>query len=132
MQDKDEAELKLLPCPHCGGEATLASPAQWPYLTNIVFCPSCLAKGPQGPDFANAIAQWMLRFGAEHPAEVDAVAKACPYCAWEEVVEGNNGLGNEPGHEGTLYFTACPNCLARGPHVPDKDMTVEAWNRRVF
>ena len=65
-----------------------------------MFCPSCLAKGPQGPDFANAIAQWMLRFGAEHPAEDDALTKACPYCAWEEVVEGNNGLGNEPALTG--------------------------------
>jgi len=83
MQDK----IELKACPHCGGEATLASPAEWPYLTNIVFCPSCLAKGPQGPDFANAIAQWMLRFGAEHPAEDNALTKACPYCAWEEVVE---------------------------------------------
>ena len=126
-----QQETALKACPHCGCEATLASPAQWPYFTHIVFCPSCLAKGPQGPDFADAIAQWTLRFGAEHPAEDDAVAKACPYCAWEEVVEGNNGVGNEPGHKGTLYFTACPNCLARGPHVRDKDGTLEAWNRRV-
>ena len=51
---KDKIELKS--CPHCGGEATLASPDQWPYLTCIVFCPSCLAKGPQGDDYANAIA----------------------------------------------------------------------------
>ena len=131
MKDKDEAELKLLPCPHCGGEATLASPAQWPYLTNIVFCPSCLAKGPQGPDYYIAGFTWNQRLGARYPAESDAVAKACPYCAAEEFVEGNNGLGNEPGHEGTLYFTACPHCLGRGPHVRDKDGTVEAWNRRV-
>ncbi len=47
------------------------------------------------------------------------------------MVEGNNGLGNEPGREGTLYFTACSNCLGRGPHVQDKDATIEAWNRRV-
>jgi hypothetical protein len=31
-----------------------------------------------------------------------------------------------------LYFTACSNCLARGPHVREKDGTVEAWNRRVL
>ena len=42
---KDKFVLK--PCPHCGGEATLASPDQWSYLSCIVFCPSCLAKGPQ-------------------------------------------------------------------------------------
>jgi hypothetical protein len=83
-----------------------------------VFCPSCLAKVPQGPDFANSIAQWMLL-----PKPVPIV--------WEEVVEGNNGLGNEPEHEGTLYFTAGSNCLGRGPHVRDKNAEVEAWNRRV-
>ena len=127
MEDK----FVLKPCPHCGGEATLASPDQWPYLTCIVFCPSCLAKGPQGDDYANAIAGWMFRLGTQYPAAVDAVAKACPYCASEEIVEGDNGLGNEPGHEGTLFFSACPHCLARGPHVREKDKTVEAWNRRV-
>ena len=42
---KDKFVLK--PCPHCGGEATLASPDQWSYLSCIVFCPSCLAKGPR-------------------------------------------------------------------------------------
>jgi hypothetical protein len=126
---KDKFELK--PCPHCGGEATLASPDQWPYLTSIIFCPSCLAKGPQGDDNASAIECWMIRSGTKYPVAVDAVAKACPYCASEEIVEGDNGLGNEPGHEGTLFFSACPHCLARGPHVREKDKTVEAWNRRV-
>ncbi|MDA8977636.1 Lar family restriction alleviation protein [bacterium] len=126
---KDKIELKS--CPHCGGEATLASPDQWSYLSCIVFCPSCLAKGPQGDDNENAIACWMFRSGTQYPAAVDAVAKACPYCASEEIVEGDNGLGNEPGHEGTLFFTACPHCLARGPHVREKDKTVEAWNKRM-
>jgi len=42
-----KGKFTLKPCPHCGGEATLASPDQWSYLSCIVFCPSCLAKGPQ-------------------------------------------------------------------------------------
>ena len=82
---KDKFVLK--PCPHCGGEATLASPDQWSYLSCIVFCPSCLAKGPQGDDYANAIAGWMYRLGTQYPAAVDAVAKACPYCASEKLLK---------------------------------------------
>ena len=57
MEDK----FVLKPCPHCGSEATLASPDQWSYLSCIVFCPSCLAKGPQGYDYAKAIGGWMYR-----------------------------------------------------------------------
>ena len=125
MQD----EMVLKDCPHCGGDVKFAGLADWPYLSNIVFCPGCLAKGPQAPNYHLAGLMWNKRIEAEVPS--DAVAKACPYCAAEDVVEGNNGRGNEPGHKGTLYFTACPNCLGRGPHVREKDGTVEAWNRRV-
>ena len=89
-----------------------------------------MVKGPQAPNYHLAALMWNKRFEAG-PVAGDAVAKACPFCAEEVVVEGNNGRGNEPGHEGTLYFTACSNCLGRGPHVRDKDATVEAWNRRV-
>jgi hypothetical protein len=74
---------------------------------------------------------WNKRVEAESVAD-DAVAKACPFCAEEVVVEGNNGWGNEPGHEGTLYFTACHALIVwPGAHVRDKGATVEAWNRRV-
>ena len=125
-----QTEIVLEDCPHCGGEARFAGLADWPYLSNIVFCPSCLVKGPQAPDYHLAALMWNKRVEAG-PVADDAVAKACPYCAEEVVVEGNNGRGNEPGHEGTLYFTACSSCLGRGPHVRDKDATVEAWNRRV-
>ena len=127
-----QTEIVLEDCPHCGGDAKFAGLADWPYLSNIVFCPSCLVKGPQAPNYHLAALMWNKRVEAESSASDDAVAKACPFCAEEEVVEGNNGLGNEPGHEGTLYFTACPNCLARGPHVREKNGTIEAWNRRVL
>ena len=89
-----------------------------------------LVKGPQGPDYYMAGLLWNERSNAE-PAAGDALARACAFCADEVVVEGNNGVGNEPGHKGTLYFRACSDCLARGPHVRDKDGTLEAWNRRV-
>ena len=125
-----QIEMVLEDCPHCGGEAKFAGLAEWPYLSHIVFCPSCLAKGPQGPDNYLAGLFWNKRSNAE-PAAGDAVARACAFCADEVIVEGNNGVGNEPGHEGTLYFRACSDCLARGPHVRDKDGTLEAWNRRV-
>ena len=60
-----KGKFTLKPCPHCGGEATLASPDQWSYLSCIVFCPSCLAKGPQGYDYAKAIGGWMYRLGTQ-------------------------------------------------------------------
>ncbi|MDC0000157.1 Lar family restriction alleviation protein [Porticoccaceae bacterium] len=127
MQD----EIVLKDCPHCGGDARFAGLADWPYLSNVVFCPSCLVKGPQAPNYHLAALLWNKRSEAESSAGRDVVAKACPYCAAEDVVEGNNGRGNEPGHEGTLYFTACSNCLGRGPHVSEKSGSLEAWNRRV-
>ena len=125
-----QVEMVLEDCPHCGGDAKFAGLADWPYLSYIVFCPGCLVKGPQGPDYYMAGLLWNERSNAE-PSADDAVARACPFCADEVVVEGNNGVGNEPGHKGTLYFRACSDCLARGPHVRDKDGTLEAWNRRV-
>lgn len=106
-------KTKLKPCPHCGSEAKFATQFEWPYMTEIIFCPSCLAKGPHVIDYETA------------------TSKACPYCAGEVLVEGNNGLGNEPGHEGTLYFVACPDCRERGPHVRDEDGLVDAWNKRI-
>jgi len=47
-----QTEIVLEDCPHCGGEARFAGLADWPYLSNIVFCPSCLVKGPQAPDIS--------------------------------------------------------------------------------
>ena len=44
-----QTEIVLEDCPHCGGDAKFAGLADWPYLSNIVFCPSCLVKGPQAP-----------------------------------------------------------------------------------
>ena len=126
---KEKTELK--PCPHCGNTAKFATQSEWPYMTEIIFCPSCLAKGPHAIDYETAAMAWNCRLGFKHPAAKTAISKACPYCAGEDLVEGNNGLGNEPGHEGTLYFAACPDCRGRGPHVRDEGGVVAAWNKRV-
>ena len=125
-----EVEMVLEDCPHCGGEAKFAGLADWPYLSHVVFCPGCLVKGPQAPDYHLAGLMWNKRFEAEVAAGA-AEARACPFCAEEVVVEGNNGVGNEPGHRETLYFMACSHCLGRGPHVGDKGGALEVWNRRV-
>ena len=34
-----QTEIVLEDCPHCGGDAKFAGLADWPYLSNIVFCP---------------------------------------------------------------------------------------------
>ena len=75
-----QTEIVLEDCPHCGGDAKFAGLADWPYLSNIVFCPSCLVKGPQAPNYHLAALMWNKRVEAESPASGYAVAKACPYC----------------------------------------------------
>ena len=35
-----QTEIVLEDCPHCGGDAKFAGLADWPYLSNIVFCPA--------------------------------------------------------------------------------------------
>ena len=64
-----QTEIVLEDCPHCGGEAKFAGLADWPYLSNIVFCPSCLVKGPQAPDYHLAALMWNKRVEAAPVAE---------------------------------------------------------------
>ena len=43
-----QTEIVLEDCPHCGGDAKFAGLADWPYLSNIVFCPSCFGERAAG------------------------------------------------------------------------------------
>ena len=69
-----QTEIVLEDCPHCGGDAKFAGLADWPYLSNIVFCPSCLVKGPQAPDYHLAALMWNKRVEAG-PVADDAAEK---------------------------------------------------------
>ena len=37
----------LKPCLYCGSSAKPTDASEWAYLSAIIYCPSCQAKGPQ-------------------------------------------------------------------------------------
>ena len=122
---------KLKSCPHCGSEGREASLAEWPYLSKVVLCRECGAKGPQALDSKSARFAWNQRLGTVHPAMPTEEMNPCPYCAGEDLVQGDSGIGNEPDTTQQSYFVACPHCKGRGPHTGEKQAAIIRWNERV-
>ena len=54
----------LLPCPFCGGPATLAVDA-WNSRVKSVVCDDCHAEGPARPKGEDAVALWNRRMDGE-------------------------------------------------------------------